>query len=198
MICNPLDKCCEVTSSNCVVYVGTLPPQSHLCLADKSLTTFLNGVDGVLTDLAKGSRIDADELTDINNCVPPILDLTDLPRKKEICNNKIVSEYYYTSDVVKQLLGSNCTLQTRLNLIYTPVNNPSKPQVKGKLTEDFLGFELPDSYQYMFRCLTCQQECTDPQAPVTLGDLLEILVGKVLTLESYSSPTAPVPCKTCK
>ena len=196
MICNPLNKCCEITSSNCVAYIGTLPSQSTLCLADNSLTTFLNAVDGSLTDLAKGSRINAAELANINSlCNPPLLDLPDLGLQQQICNNKIVSEYYYTSSVVKQLLGVTCVLQDRLNLIYTPVFNPSKPQVKGKLTEDFMNFELPDDYQYLLRCLTCQKECEGDVSPKTVGDLIKTLVGKVLALENQAGGN--IPCVTC-
>lgn len=195
MICNPLNKCCEITSSNCVAYIGTLPSQSTLCLADNSLTTFLNAVDGELTDLAKGSRISSADLNNANTCVPKIINTANLSLKQEICNNKLVSEYYYTSDVVRELMGTTCTLQNRLNLIYTPVNNPSKPQVKGKLTEDFLNFELPDSVIYKYRCLFCGEVCVD-QTIETLGDLLDVLVYKILALQAEAGMSNKY-CKTC-
>jgi hypothetical protein len=184
-----------------VAYIGTLPAQSTLCLADNSLTTFLNAVDGSLTDLAKGSRIDAAELANINSlCNPPLLDLPDLGLQKQICNNKIVSEYYYTSSVVKQLLQSTCVLQDRLNLIYTPVFNPSKPQVKGKLTEDFMNFELPDSYVDKFRCLFCEESCNEVNI-TTVGSLLDVLVYKVLALQKEMAGLVPnydnKRCLTC-
>ena len=178
-----------------MAYIGTLPSQSTLCLADNSLTTFLNAVDGELTDLAKGSRISSADLNNANTCVPKIINTANLTLKQEICNNKLVSEYYYTSDVVRELMGTTCTLQNRLNLIYTPVNNPSKPQVKGKLTEDFMNFELPDDYQYLLRCLTCQKECEGEVSPKTVGDLIKTLVGKVLALENQAGGN--IPCVTC-
>ena len=131
MICNPLDKCCEIVSSNCVAFIGQLPKESTLCLADNSLTTFLLETDASLTDLSKGSYILKSKLDNANICVPKkIIDTADLTLKQKVCN-KVVSEYYYTSDVVIGLIENNCVLQTRLNLIYTEVNNPSKPQVKG-------------------------------------------------------------------
>lgn len=197
MICNPLDKCCEIVSSNCVAFIGHLPEGSTLCLADNSLTTFLLGTDSSLTDLAKGSYIRKSVLDNVNTCVPKkIIDTADIALKQKICDNKVVYEYYYTSDVVTQLVGSNCTLQTRLNLIYTEVNNPLKPQTKGKLTEDFMNFELPDSYVDMFRCLFCGEACVN-QDIKTLGDLLEVMAKKILFLQSVSNFNEGA-CKECK
>jgi len=196
MICNPLDKCCEIVSSNCVAFIGHLPEGSTLCLADNSLTTFLLGTDSSLTDLAKGSYILKSALDNVNICTPKkIIDTADIALKQKICDNKLVYEYYYTSDVVTQLVGNNCTLQTRLNLIYTEVNNPLKPQTKGKLTEDFMNFELPDSYIDKFRCLFCGEVCVE-QDVKTLGDLLEVLARKILGLQQFANmPTSF--CKDC-
>ena len=196
MICNPLDKCCEIVSSNCVAFIGHLPEGSTLCLADNSLTTFLLGTDSSLTDLAKGSYILKSALDNVNICIPKkIIDTADIALKQKICNNKVVYEYYYTSDVVTQLVGNNCTLQTRLNLIYTEVNNPLKPQTKGKLTEDFMNFELPDSYIDKFRCLYCADPCVD-QRVETLGDLLEVMAKKILALQQRL-PMEEATCKEC-
>lgn len=196
MICNPLDKCCEIISSNCVVYIGTPSVDSTLCLADNSLTTFLSGVDSSLVDVAKGSHILKGDLDNVNICVPKkIIDTTDLAVKKKVCNNKVLSEYYYTSDVVLQLIGSNCTLQNRLNLIYTEVYNPLKPQTKGKLTEDFMNFDLPDSYIDKFRCLVCEEVC-DTQTVTTIGDLLEVMAKKILVLQA-ALPISAGACKEC-
>ena len=196
MICNPLDKCCEIISSNCVVYIGTTSADSTLCLADNSLTTFLSGVDSSLVDVAKGSHILKGDLDNVNICVPKkIIDTTDLAVKKKVCNNKVLSEYYYTSDVVLQLIGSNCTLQNRLNLIYTEVYNPLKPQTKGKLTEDFMNFDLPDSYIDKFRCLVCEEVC-DTQTVTTIGDLLEVMAKKILVLQA-ALPISAGACKGC-
>ena len=196
MICNPLDKCCEIVSSNCVAFIGHLPEGSTLCLADNSLTTFLLGTDSSLTDLAKGSYILKSALDNVNICTPKkIIDTADIALKKKICDNKVVYEYYYTSDVVVELVGNNCTLQNRLNLIYTEVNNPAKPQTKGKLTEDFMNFELPDSYIDKFRCLFCGEVCVE-QDVKTLGDLLEVLARKILGLQQFANmPTSF--CKDC-
>lgn len=196
MICNPLDKCCEIVSSNCVAFIGHLPEGSTLCLADNSLTTFLLGTDSSLTDLAKGSYILKTVLDNVNICVPKkIIDTADIPLKKKICDNKLVYEYYYTSDVVVELVGNNCTLQNRLNLIYTEVNNPAKPQTKGKLTEDFMNFELPDSYIDMFRCLVCEEPCISAKVQ-TIGDLLEIMAKKILALQAKLEVSSGI-CKDC-
>lgn len=196
MICNPLDKCCEIVSSNCVAFIGHLPEGSTLCLADNSLTTFLLGTDSSLTDLAKGSYILKTVLDNVNICVPKkIIDTADIPLKKKICDNKLVYEYYYTSDVVVELVGNNCTLQNRLNLIYTEVNNPAKPQTKGKLTEDFMNFELPDSYIDKFRCLVCEEVC-DRQTVTTIGDLLEVMAKKILALQDKLEVSSGI-CKDC-
>lgn len=196
MICNPLDKCCEIVSSNCVAFIGHLPENSTLCLADNSLTTFLLGTDASLTDLAKGSYILKSTLDNVNTCVPSsIIDTFLLPVKQKICNNKVIYEYYYTSDVVAQLIGSNCTLQTRLNLIYTEVNDPLTPQTKGKLTEDFMNFELPDSYIDKFRCLVCEEVC-DNQRVTTIGDLFEILAKKIFAFQEKLNVSQGI-CKDC-
>jgi hypothetical protein len=196
MICNPLDKCCEIVSSNCVAFIGHLPENSTLCLADNSLTTFLLGVDSSLTDLSKGSHILKTTLDNINTCVPKkIIDTADIPLKQRVCNNKVVSEYYYTSDIVAQLVGNNCVLQTRLNLIYTEVNNPLKPQTKGKLTEDFMNFELPNSYIDKFRCLLCEEVC-DSQTVTTIGDLLEVMAKKILAFQEKLNVSQGI-CKDC-
>lgn len=196
MICNPLDKCCEIVSSNCVAFIGHLPEGSTLCLADNSLTTFLLETDASLTDLSKGSYILKSKLDNVNVCVPKkIIDTADITLNKKICDNKVVYEYYYTSDVVTQLVENNCVLQTRLNLIYTEVNNPLKPQVKGKLTEDFMNFELPDSYIDKFRCLFCGEVCID-QSIETIGDLFEVMAKKILALQQFANmPTTY--CKDC-
>jgi len=196
MICNPLDKCCEIVSSNCVVFVGKLATNSTLCLADNSLTTFLTEVDSSLVDVARASHILKGDLDNVNICVPKkIIDTTDLALKKKVCNNQVISEYYYTSDVVLQLIGSNCTLQNRLNLIYTETFNPLKPQTKGKLTEDFMNFELPDSYKDKFRCLVCEEVC-DQQTVTTIGDLLEVMAKKILALQAATEISAGA-CKEC-
>jgi hypothetical protein len=196
MICNPLDKCCEIVSSNCVAFIGQLPEGSTLCLADNSLTTFLLGADSSLTDLAKGSYILKSVLDNVNICTPKkIIDTADIPVKQKICNNKVIYEYYYTSDVVAQLVGNNCTLQTRLNLIYTEVNNPLKPQTKGKLTEDFMNFELPDSYIDKFRCLVCEEPCISDRVQ-TIGDLLDIFAKKILALQDRLEVSQGI-CKEC-
>lgn len=193
MICNPLDKCCEIVSSNCVAFIGHLPKETTLCLADNSLTTFLLETDISLTDLSKGSYILKSKLDNANICVPKkIIDTADLTLKQKVCN-KVVSEYYYTSDVVIGLIENNCVLQTRLNLIYTEVNNPSKPQVKGKLTEDFMNFELPDSYKDMFRCLYCEDPCVS-QTVETIGDLLQIMAKKIIAIQQK----LPLEFSTCK
>lgn len=193
MICNPLDKCCEIVSSNCVAFIGHLPKETTLCLADNSLTTFLLETDISLTDLSKGSYILKSKLDNANICVPKkIIDTADLTLKQKVCN-KVVSEYYYTSDVVVGLIENNCVLQTRLNLIYTEVNNPSKPQVKGKLTEDFMNFELPDSYKDMFRCLYCEDPCVS-QSVETIGDLLQIMAKKIIAIQQK----LPLEFSTCK
>lgn len=182
MICNPLDKCCEIVSSNCVAFIGHLPKETTLCLADNSLTTFLLETDISLTDLSKGSYILKSKLDNANICVPKkIIDTADLTLKQKVCN-KVVSEYYYTSDVVIGLIENNCVLQTRLNLIYTEVNDPLTPQTKGKLTEDFMNFELPDSYIDKFRCLFCEDPCV-VQRVKTLGDLLEVMAKKILAIQ---------------
>lgn len=195
MICNPLDKCCEIVSSNCVAFIGHLPKETTLCLADNSLTTFLLETDASLTDLSKGSFILKSKLDNVNICVPKkIIDTADLTLKQKVCN-KTVSEYYYTSDVVIGLVENNCILQTRLNLIYTEVNNPAKPQVKGKLTEDFMNFELPDSYIDKFRCLYCADPCVD-QRVETIGDLLEVMAKKILALQQRL-PMEEATCKEC-
>lgn len=196
MICNPLDKCCEIVSSNCVAFIGHLPEGSTLCLADNSLTTFLLETDASLIDLSKGSYILKSKLDNVNVCVPKkIIDTADITLNKKICDNKVVYEYYYTSDVVTQLVENNCVLQTRLNLIYTEVNNPLKPQVKGKLTEDFMNFELPDSYIDKFRCLFCGEVCID-QSIETIGDLFEVMAKKILALQQFANmPTTY--CKDC-
>lgn len=196
MICNPLDKCCEIVSSNCVAFIGHLPKETTLCLADNSLTTFLLETDASLIDLSKGSYILKSKLDNVNVCVPKkIIDTADITLNKKICDNKVVYEYYYTSDVVTQLVENNCVLQTRLNLIYTEVNNPLKPQVKGKLTEDFMNFELPDSYIDKFRCLFCGEVCID-QSIETIGDLFEVMAKKILALQQFANmPTTY--CKDC-
>lgn len=196
MICNPLDKCCEIISSNCVAFVGKLATNTTLCLADNSLTTFLTGVDSSLVDVARASHILKGDLDNVNICVPKkIIDTTDLALKKKVCNNQVISEYYYTSDVVLQLIGSNCTLQNRINLIYTETFNPLKPQTKGKLTEDFMNFELPDSYIDKFRCLFCGEVCID-QSIETIGDLFEVMAKKILALQQFANmPTTY--CKDC-
>jgi hypothetical protein len=195
MICNPLDKCCEIVSSNCVAFIGHLPKETTLCLADNSLTTFLLETDISLTDLSKGSYILKSKLDNANICVPKkIIDTADLTLKQKVCN-KVVSEYYYTSDVVIGLIENNCVLQTRLNLIYTEVNNPSKPQVKGKLTEDFMNFELPDSYIDKFRCLVCEEPCISDRVQ-TIGDLLEIMAKKILALQDKLEVSQGI-CKEC-
>lgn len=196
MICNPLDKCCEIVSSNCVAFIGTLPQGSTLCLADNSLTTFLLGTDSSLTDLAKGSYILKSALDNVNICTPKkIIDTADIALKKKICDNKLVYEYYYTSDVVTQLVGNNCTLQNRLNLIYTELFSPIFPNRKGKLTEDFMNFELPDSYIDKFRCLYCADPCVN-QRVETLGDLLEVMAKKILALQQRL-PMEEATCKEC-
>jgi len=196
MICNPLDKCCEIVSSNCVAFIGHLPEGSTLCLADNSLTTFLLGTDSSLTDLAKGSYILKSALDNVNICTPKkIIDTFVIPVKKKICDNKVVYEYYYTSEVVLQLIQSNCELQTRLNLIYTETDDVLKPQTKGKLTEDFMNFELPDSYIDKFRCLFCGEVCVE-QDVKTLGDLLEVLARKILGLQKNAN-MPPGFCKDC-
>lgn len=197
MICNPLDKCCEIVSSNCVAFIGHLPEGSTLCLADNSLTTFLLGTDASLTDLSKGSYILKSVLDNANICVPKkIIDTGDLTLKQKICDNKLIYEYYYTSDVVVGLIENNCVLQTRLNLIYTEVSDPAKPQVKGKLTEDFMNFELPDSLLDKFRCLYCGEVCVSKEV-LTLGDLLEVMVNKILFLQEANNFN-PGACKECK
>lgn len=196
MICNPLDKCCEITSSSCVAFVGTLSTNTTLCLADNSLTTFLKGVDTSLSEVARGSRILQGDLDNVNTCTPKqIIDTTDLPLKRQVCNNQVISEYYNTSDVVLQLIGNNCSLQTRLNLIYTEVSNPLKPQTKGKLTEDFMNFDLPDSYINKFRCLVCEEVC-DSQTVTTIGDLLTVMAKKILALQDAVNISNGA-CKEC-
>lgn len=198
MICNPLDKCCEIVSSNCVAFIGQLPQGSTLCLADNSLTTFLLATDGSMTDLAKGSYILKTTLDNVNTCFPStIIDTFVLPVKQKICNNKVVYEYYYTSDVVAQLIGSNCTLQTRLNLIYTEVSDALTPQIKGKLTDDFMNFELPDDYIDKFRCLFCGEACIDKSIQ-TIGDLLEVMAYKILALQKAVYPGTDLECEQCK
>lgn len=193
---NSFDKCCEITPSNCVTFVGTLPETSVLCLADNSLTTVLLGMDSSLADLSRGSYISKSDLDNVNLCSPKkIINTADLPLKQRICNNTVISEYYYTSDVVTQLVGNNCTLQTRLNLIYTEVNDPLAPQTKGKLTEDFMNFELPDSYIDKFRCLVCEEVC-DAQNVVTIGDLLTVMAKKILALQSAAG-ISNGSCKEC-
>lgn len=193
---NSFDKCCEITPSNCVTFVGTLPENSVLCLADNSLTTVLLGMDSSLADLSRGSYISKSDLDNVNLCSPKkIINTADLPLKQKICNNTVISEYYYTSDVVTQLVGNNCTLQTRLNLIYTEVNDPLAPQTKGKLTEDFMNFELPDSYIDKFRCLVCEEVC-DAQNVVTIGDLLTVMAKKILALQSAAG-ISNGSCKEC-
>ncbi len=193
---NPSDRCCEITPSNCVTFVGTLPKSSILCLADNSLTTFLTMVDSSLTDLSRGSYITKANLDNVNLCSPKkIINTADLPLKQYICNNKVISEYYYTSDVVTQLVTNNCSLQTRLNLIYSEVNDPLSPQTKGKLTEDFMNFELPDSYIDKFRCLVCEEVC-DAQNVVTIGDLLTVMAKKILALQSAAGISNGA-CKEC-
>lgn len=196
MICNPLDKCCEIVSSNCVAFIGQLPKESTLCLADNSLTTFLLEAGASMIDLAKGSYILKTTLDNANICVPKkIIDTGDLTLKQKICNNKLIYEYYYTSDVAVGLIKNNCVLQTRLNLIYTEVNNPSKPQVKGKLTEDFMNFELPDSYIDKFRCLVCEEPCISDRVQ-TIGDLLDIFAKKILALQNKLEVSDGI-CKEC-
>jgi len=196
MICNPLDKCCEIVSSNCVAFIGTLPQGSTLCLADNSLTTFLLGTDASMTDLSKGSYILKSTLDNANICTPKqIIDPAAITVKQKICNNKVVYDYYYTSDVVVELVKNNCVLQSRINLIYTELFSPIFPNRKGKLTEDFMNFELPDSYIDKFRCLFCADPCVS-QRVETIGDLLEVMAKKILALQQKVLMEETV-CKEC-
>lgn len=196
MICNPLDKCCEIVSSNCVAFIGHLPEGSTLCLADNSLTTFLLGTDASMTDLAKGSYILKSTLDNANICTPKqIIDPAAITVKQKICNNKVVYDYYYTSDVVVELVKNNCVLQSRLNLIYTELFSPIFPNRKGKLTEDFMNFELPDSYIDKFRCLYCEEPCISDRVE-TIGDLLDIFAKKILALQNKLEVSQGI-CKEC-
>lgn len=189
MSCNPLDKCCEVTPSTCVVYTGDLQTNTYLYVEDSSLNSLVSEIDLNILGLTNAARISIQDLKDADTC--NWLDLTGIVYRDRKTTR---TDYVQVSDIVKQLVKNECILQGRLNFIYTELADPLNPSKKGQLTQDFLNLELPQGFKDSIACLNCDNGC-DTKYPTTLGSLLEILVGKII---AYEKTNAKLNCADCQ
>lgn len=169
---DPLEKCCQITPSACVEYTGAFRQDTRFDATCRvSINVLFEQIDEQIVILSNGVEIPVDRL-----------------REKDVCNKIDVSsitirptnparpDYVKVNDVVKQLVGIVCDLQSQISIVHDTE----------KLNKDFFDLELPDDIKSMLGCLQCDDGC-DPLYPTTLRSLLKILAMK----------TVELPCKVC-
>jgi hypothetical protein len=171
MSCNPLDKCCEITPSTCVLVTIDLDAHTYLRPAGSGLNDYLKEFEFQINYLNQASHISTRELTDYDTC--NLIDRTNIIYRDRNTN---FPDYAFVSEVLKQSLTNICTIKSSVDYIYHG----------GKLTDEFLNLELPDKFKDLVSCLNCDDGC-DAKIPTTLGNLLEILVGKIIAYENANS-----------
>lgn len=161
--CCKTNTCVEIIPSGCVRYTGTpvtggLIDKQDYC--DPYLNEIINLFDTTLTDLDERVGLDKTEFDGANACgLNPVLDVTGYTVK----DNK-----YYSSEVVKGLVGVICELRSRLNYLSDEDINTNPGNQHWT--------ELPLGNKFDLSCLDSYCHTGDI---LTLGQLLQALIGKI-------------------
>jgi hypothetical protein len=176
---NPLEKCCEIVSSSCVQFTGTLRSDSFLtAVCETSVTSLLEQIDEQIVILSSGVQIPLQALKDADTCSK--IDVTDITIRPSDYRRP---DYVKVNDVTKQLVSIVCDLQSQIKTIHDTE----------KLNIDFFNLPLPDSMVDKLSCLNCDSGC-DAKSPTTLRTLIEILVGKII---DYENKNSKLNCENC-
>lgn len=163
---NPLEKCCEITPSGCVQWTGNLSTGSRtIADCEISLNSIIEQMDSNLTLVLNHIEIKVSELKDADTCKKIYDHIDDLKVKS-------TDGFVYSNKIILELVKIVCDLQSQISIIYENT----------KLKDSFFNLELPDSLKADFACLTCDEGCNE-LGPNTFGNLLHLLVGKIIDYE---------------
>ena len=162
--CCQTNNCVEIIPSGCVRYTGTIAPAGLIVkqdYCDPYLNDIIQLFDTTLADLDVRVGLDKVEFDNINGSCGsvPVINTSSFTVK----DNK-----YYSSDVVKSLVGVICELRSRLNYLTSEninINNGNLHWV-----------DLPLGNHFDLDCL---RSYCDTGEIITLKDLLQALIGKI-------------------
>lgn len=165
--CCQTNTCVEIVPSGCVRYTGAISP-TGLIVKQEYCDPYLNQIielfDNTLADLDVRVGLNKTEFDNINNAcgLTPVINTSSLTVK---------DEKYYSSEVVKSLVGVICELRSRLNYLTSENININE----GNLHWEDL--KLSDDLRIAAKCLE-DDRCNNNEI-LTLGKLLEQLIIKV-------------------
>jgi len=173
--CCKTNTCVEIVPSGCVRYTGTAVPNGLIAkqnYCDPYLNEIINLFDTSITSLDKRVGLDKTSFDSANNAcgVTPVLDLT---------GYTVENNQYYSSEVVKGLVGVICELRSRLNYITSESIETNEGNVFWedlKLSTDFVNWYV--AFKRDNACLNDDSVC-GTGLPVTLRDLLERMLTMI-------------------
>jgi hypothetical protein len=164
--CCKTNTCVEIIPSGCVRFTGTVVPNGLIDkqdYCDPYLNEIINLFDTTLTSLDKRVGLDKDAFDSANKAcgINPVLDLTGFT----VEDNK-----YYSSEIVQGLVGVICELRSRLNYL----SQENIDTNSGNL--HWTDLPLGDKFD-----LSCLSSYCDTGSILTLGQLLQAIIGKLCT-----------------
>ena len=168
--CCVTNNCVEIVPSGCVRYTGAIAPAGLIVkqnYCDPYLNDIVNLFDVTLADLDKRLGLDKIEFDNINNsCGGTTVVNTSSFTVKD--------GKYYSSDVVKSLVGVICELRSRLNYLTSENTNVNQ----GNLHWEDLALSA-DFINYLRANASCISDACGVTDVLTLSDLLKALAVKI-------------------
>lgn len=164
--CCHTNTCVEIVPSGCVRFTGTLVPGGLIAkqnYCDPYLNEIINLFDTSLTSLDKRVGLDKDIFDSVNKSCGevPVINVTGIT----VENNQ-----YYSSEIVTKLVGVICELRSRLNYLSQEDININSGNLHWT--------DLPLGGKFDLSCLSSY---CDTGSILTLGQLLQAIIGKLCT-----------------
>jgi hypothetical protein len=168
--CCQTNNCVEIIPSGCVKYTGAIAPTGIIVkkeFCDPYINDIIQLFDTTIADLDVRVGLDKTQFDNVNNAcgLTPVINTSSFTVK----DNK-----YYSSEVVKSLVGVICELRSRLNYLISEDTNVKDPNTHW---EDL---KLSDEFRnYLSANASCLKDTCGVTNIVTLSDLLKALAVKI-------------------
>jgi hypothetical protein len=162
--CCKTNTCVEIVPSACVQFTGTITPNGLIAkqnYCDPYLNEIINLFDKSITELDTRLGINKTEFDNQNTAcgLTPVLNTSSF---------NVIDNKYYSSDIVKGLVGVICELRSRLNYLTDENININRGNLH------WTDLPLGDKFD-----LSCLSSYCDTSEITTLGGLLQAIIGKI-------------------